>query len=80
MKKWIALVLVLVISLSLCACGSSSSDDSGRECAQAGCDRKAVTSGDSVYCAQHSNRCGECGCYIDGDAMFCMDCLRSALG
>ena len=59
---------------------SGSSGSYGRTCAAAGCSRKAVTSGDSVYCSSHSNRCGNCGCYIDGDAMFCMDCLRGALG
>ena len=45
-----------------------------------GCNRSAVTSGDSVYCAQHSNRCLNCNKYIDADAMYCMSCLRDALG
>ena len=52
----------------------------GKICAKSGCTKKAVTSGDSIYCATHSNRCGSCGCYIDGDAMYCMSCIRSALG
>ena len=59
--------------------GSSSGGSSGKTCAKAGCTKKAVTSGDSIYCATHSNRCGSCGCYIDGDAMYCMDCIKKAL-
>ena len=27
-----------------------------------------------------TNKCGNCYCYIDGDAMYCMDCLEDALG
>lgn len=57
----------------------SGSSGGGRTCAKPGCSNKAVTSGDSVYCSTHSRRCGNCGCYIDADAMYCMDCLRKAL-
>ena len=53
--------------------------DMSTKCAHSGCDRSIVTSGDSNCCSVHSNRCGNCGCYIDGDAMFCMDCITSAL-
>lgn len=76
-------VILGIILVSSALSGNSpslGSSSSGRTCAQAGCSRPAVTSGDSVYCSSHSNRCGNCGCYIDGDAMFCMDCLRGALG
>ncbi|MBE6036660.1 MAG: hypothetical protein E7223_03410 [Clostridiales bacterium] len=58
---------------------SSGGGSSGKTCAMAGCTKKAVTSGDSVYCSTHSRRCGNCGCYIDADAMFCMDCIKNAL-
>ena len=51
----------------------------GKTCAKSGCTNKAVTTGDSVYCATHSNRCGQCGCYIDGDAMYCLSCIAKAL-
>ena len=58
---------------------SSSSGSSGKKCAKSGCSSKAVTTGDSIYCAKHSNRCLNCSCYIDGDAMYCMSCIRQAL-
>lgn len=61
------------------ASSGSGSSSSGRTCAQPGCNKKAVTSGDSVYCSTHSRRCLNCGCYIDADAMYCMDCLRKAI-
>ncbi len=48
-------------------------------CRMSGCTRKAATSGDTVYCTIHSNNCYNCGCYIDADALYCMDCLRDAL-
>lgn len=48
-------------------------------CAHSGCNNNIASSGDTNCCTTHSNRCGECGCYIDEDAMFCMDCLESAL-
>lgn len=47
-------------------------------CAHTGCNNKIATSGDTNCCTTHSNRCGECNCYIDEDAMFCMDCLEAA--
>jgi hypothetical protein len=53
--------------------------DMNTKCAYPGCDRRIVTSGDSNCCSAHSNRCGNCNKYIDGDAMFCMDCIREAL-
>lgn len=58
---------------------NSSSSSSTKTCAEPGCSRSAVRSGDSVYCSTHSSKCLNCGCYVDKDAMFCMDCLRDAL-
>lgn len=52
---------------------------SAATCAEPGCRVMAVTSGDSIYCATHSNKCANCGCYIDGDALWCMDCIEEAL-
>lgn len=49
-------------------------------CAHSGCSKTIASSGDTNCCKTHSNRCGNCGCYIDEDAMFCMDCLEDALG
>lgn len=48
-------------------------------CAHSGCTRTIASSGDTNCCIIHSNDCGNCGCYIDEDAMYCMDCLREAL-
>ena len=81
MKKNKGLLWVsIVIALLVCLAGCSSSSSSGRKCAKSGCNRPAVTSGDSVYCSAHSNRCLSCGGYCDGDAAFCMPCLRRAFG
>lgn len=44
-------------------------------CAHKGCSRYIATSGDSNCCIAHSQNCLNCGCYIDEDAMYCMDCL-----
>ena len=49
------------------------------KCAVSGCDNYIAKSGDTNCCTYHSNKCGNCHCYIDGDAMYCMDCLRNAL-
>ena len=48
------------------------------KCAKAGCNNYIASSGDTAYCTTHSNRCLECHKYIDGDAMYCMDCLTKA--
>lgn len=48
-------------------------------CVVSGCSNYIASSGDTNCCASHSNRCGNCNCYIDGDAMFCMSCIASAL-
>ena len=48
------------------------------KCAKAGCNNYIASSGDTAYCTTHSNRCLECNKYIDGDAMYCMDCITKA--
>lgn len=67
---------------------SSSSSSSGftnkfgtatTTCAVSGCNRSIASSGDTNCCSQHSKKCGNCGCYIDSDAMFCMSCISSSL-
>lgn len=50
------------------------------KCAHSGCTNYIESSGDTNCCTQHSNRCYECHKYIDGDAMWCIDCLKKALG
>ena len=49
------------------------------KCAHAGCNNYIAKSGDTNCCERHSNKCAECGKYIDEDAMYCMDCLEKAL-
>ena len=48
-------------------------------CAIPGCKEYIARSGDTNCCTKHSNRCLECRCYIDSDAMYCMDCIEDAL-
>lgn len=48
------------------------------ECAHPGCTNKIASSGDTNCCTTHSRRCANCGCYIDEDAIYCMNCLKSA--
>ena len=48
-------------------------------CAHAGCSAYIASSGDTNCCNLHSNRCGNCHCYIDEDAMYCMNCIENAL-
>ena len=66
--------------------GSSSSGSFGNKygtsstkCAVSNCDNNIASSGDTNCCAVHSNKCAECYCYIDSDAMYCRDCLSNAL-
>lgn len=47
-------------------------------CAHSGCTNYIASSGDTNCCATHSRKCLECNCYIDEDAMYCMDCLTKA--
>ncbi|MBQ7119639.1 MAG: hypothetical protein IJO09_05445 [Oscillospiraceae bacterium] len=48
-------------------------------CVVSGCNKKIASSGDTNCCTSHSNCCGECGKYIDGDAMYCMSCIKDAI-
>lgn len=50
------------------------------KCAHPGCNNYIAPSGDTNCCTSHSNRCADCGKYIDEDAMYCMDCLYKASG
>ena len=48
------------------------------KCAHSGCNNFIASSGDTNCCEEHSNKCADCGKYIDEDAMYCMDCLKKA--
>ena len=50
------------------------------KCAHSGCNNYIASSGDTNCCTVHSNKCLECGKYIDEDAMYCMSCLSKAAG
>lgn len=91
MKKLLSFALVLMLLLTLltgCSSGSSSSSTgytnkygtSSTKCAHPGCTRNVASSGDTNCCTTHSNRCLNCGKYIDEDAMYCMSCLTRVLG
>lgn len=47
-------------------------------CAHSGCTDYIASSGDTNCCQTHSNKCGECGKYIDEDALFCVECILKA--
>lgn len=49
------------------------------KCNHNGCDRDIASSGDTNCCTIHSNKCKNCGKYIDEDALYCMDCIEKAL-
>lgn len=72
-------IVFLVIAIIVCCVFLSTDREYGKKCAHDGCNNTAVSTGDSIYCAVHSNNCLNCGCYIDGDAMYCMSCIESAL-
>lgn len=48
-------------------------------CAHPGCNNNIAPSGDTNCCTVHSNKCLQCGKYIDEDAMYCVDCLIVAV-
>lgn len=48
------------------------------KCVVSGCNNYIASSGDTNCCTAHSNKCLNCKKYIDGDAMYCMDCIYSA--
>jgi hypothetical protein len=45
------------------------------KCNHTGCNNTIASSGDTNCCVMHSNKCLNCGKYIDEDALFCMDCI-----
>ena len=47
-------------------------------CAHDGCTNYVASTGDTNCCVMHSNRCAECGKYIDEDAIFCASCIRKS--
>ena len=47
------------------------------KCNHSGCTKNIASSGDTNCCPVHSKKCLNCGCYIDEDAMYCMDCIKS---
>ena len=49
------------------------------KCVVNGCNSYIASSGDTNCCVLHSNKCIECNKYIDGDALFCMDCIKDAM-
>lgn len=57
---------------------SGGQSSSSAICAHSGCTNK-VASGDTVYCSAHSNKCLNCGKYIDEDALYCMSCLKESI-
>lgn len=48
------------------------------KCAHPGCNNYIASSGDTHNCTTHSNKCLNCGKYIDEDAMYCMSCLEKS--
>ena len=48
-------------------------------CAHPGCNNYIASSGDTNCCTIHSNRCLNCGKYIDEDASYCMSCIEKSL-
>lgn len=49
------------------------------KCAHSDCNNAIASTGDTDCCIIHSNKCLNCGKYIDGDAVFCMDCIEGTL-
>ena len=49
------------------------------KCNHSGCNNYIASSGDTNCCTIHSNKCGNCGKYIDEDALYCMDCIEKTL-
>ena len=45
------------------------------KCAHSGCNNYIAQSGNTNCCETHSNKCLECGIFIDEDAMYCMNCI-----
>ena len=49
------------------------------KCHHSGCNNRIASSGNTNCCVEHSRHCLNCYCYIDEDALYCMDCLERAL-
>ena len=85
MKQAIRFILIMaMITVVFTGCSSSGSfsnkyGTSTTKCAHAGCNNYIASSGDTNCCATHSNKCMNCGKYIDEDAMYCMSCLSKAI-
>ena len=52
---------------------------SPERCLHSGCTNMAASTGDSFYCENHSNKCIDCGKYIDEDALLCLNCIVEAV-
>lgn len=48
-------------------------------CAYSSCTSYIASSGDTQFCTKHSNKCLECGAYIDDDAAWCIACIEKEL-
>lgn len=91
MQRLFVILVVVAIVLFAIAIGESNRPSSthssftnaygtsSTKCAHPGCTSKIASSGDTNCCATHSNKCLNCGKYIDEDAMYCMSCLKKAL-
>ncbi len=89
----IALALMIYGRNGLTTSVSSSSNDSNSnstsftnkygtattKCVHSGCNNYIASTGDTNCCEIHSNKCKNCNKYIDGDALYCMDCMEGAL-
>lgn len=49
-------------------------------CAHPGCTNYISSTGDTNCCTVHSRKCLQCGKYIDEDALYCISCIKAALG
>lgn len=49
------------------------------KCNHKNCSNLIAMSGDTNCCIMHSNKCNNCGIYIDEDAIFCMECLSGKI-
>lgn len=91
----ILVIMIVVVGVIMFGCNNdNNSYDSGyssssftnkfgtpsTKCAHSGCSKTIAKTGDTNCCTTHSNRCGSCYCYIDEDAMFCMTCIKNAIG
>jgi len=87
MKRIVLFISVLSLC-TLCACGGVKkqsvefSNIQGTEttiCSHNGCENFIAPSGDTLFCTEHSARCGFCGCYIDEGKTYCSKCIIEKL-